>query len=144
MYLYSNNKDNDCDCDSDNDTDTDTDTDTDNDNDNDNDSDSENDNDNDIPEGEERRTTFVLDTAQDHENKLFLGWWWSVQHPLKARMQMDPTLLVNNTQHCWARHIASDCMEPQQCSQLLRIVWNRSNFWLNKSQYSYFSVIGEA
>ena len=26
-------------------------------------------------------------------------------------------------------------MEPQQCWHLLRIVWNRSNFWRNKSQH---------
>ena len=35
---------------------------------------------------------------------------------------MGPTLLVNNTQHCWAQHVASICMEPQQCWHLLRII----------------------
>ena len=26
------------------------------------------------------------------------------------------------TQHCWAQHVASDCMEPQQCWHLLALV----------------------
>ena len=37
-------------------------------------------------------------------------------------MQTDATLLANNTQHCWAQHIASVCMEPQQCWHLLALV----------------------
>ena len=37
-------------------------------------------------------------------------------------MQTDATLLANNTQHCWAQHVASVCMEPQQCWQLLALV----------------------
>ena len=37
-------------------------------------------------------------------------------------MQTDATLLANNTQHCWAQHVASDCMEPQQCWHLLHKV----------------------
>ena len=28
-------------------------------------------------------------------------------------MQTDATLLANNTQHCWAQHVASVCMESQ-------------------------------
>ena len=35
-------------------------------------------------------------------------------------MQTDATLLANNTQHCWAQHVASVCLEPQQCWHLLR------------------------
>ena len=42
---------------------------------------------------------------------------------------MDATLLANNTQHFWVQHVASVCMEPQQCWHLLRIVKNQSNFW---------------
>ena len=37
-------------------------------------------------------------------------------------MQTDPTLLVNITQHCWAQHVASVCMEPQQCWYFLALV----------------------
>ena len=37
-------------------------------------------------------------------------------------MQTDATLLANNTQHCWAQHVASVCMEPQQCWHLLALV----------------------
>ena len=40
---------------------------------------------------------------------------------LKA-LQTDSTLLANNTQHCWAQHVASLCMEPQQCWHLLALV----------------------
>ena len=36
--------------------------------------------------------------------------------------QTDATLLASNTQYCWAQHVASVCMEPQQCWYLLRIV----------------------
>ena len=36
-------------------------------------------------------------------------------------MQTDATLLANNTQHCWAQHVASVCMEPQQCWHLLAL-----------------------
>ena len=49
--------------------------------------------------------------------------------PCCGSMQTDATLLANNMQHCWAQHVASVCMEPQQCWHLLRKVWNRSNFW---------------
>ena len=64
--LYSNSNDND------NDSDNDSDNDNDNDSDNDNDNDSDSDNGN-TPDAEERQTIFVLDTAQDHEKKWFLG-----------------------------------------------------------------------
>ena len=37
-------------------------------------------------------------------------------------MQTDATLLANNTQHCWAQHVASVYMEPQQCLHLLALV----------------------
>ena len=37
-------------------------------------------------------------------------------------MQTDATLLANNTQHCWAQHVASVRMESQQCWQLLAVV----------------------
>ena len=37
-------------------------------------------------------------------------------------MQTDATLLANNTQHCRAKHVASVCMEPQQCWHLLALV----------------------
>ena len=30
--------------------------------------------------------------------------------------------LYKRTQHCWAQHVASVCMEPQQCSHLLALV----------------------
>ena len=35
------------------------------------------------------------------------------------RMQTAATLSANNTQHSWAQHVASVCMEPQQCWHLL-------------------------
>ena len=53
---------------------------------------------------------------------------------------MDATLLANNMQHCRAQHVASVCMEPQQCWHLLHIVWNQSNFWHNKPQHFHCSV----
>ena len=37
-------------------------------------------------------------------------------------MQTDATLLANNTQHYWAQHVSSVCMEPQQCWHLLVLV----------------------
>ena len=37
-------------------------------------------------------------------------------------MQTDATLLANNKQYCWAQHVASVCMEPQQCWHLLALV----------------------
>ena len=37
-------------------------------------------------------------------------------------MQTNTTLLANNTQHCWAKHAAFVCMEPQHCWYLLRTV----------------------
>ena len=37
-------------------------------------------------------------------------------------MQTDATLLANNKQHCWAQHVASVCIEPQQCWHLLALV----------------------
>ena len=37
-------------------------------------------------------------------------------------MQTDALLLTNNTQHYWAQHVASVCMEPQQCWHLLVLV----------------------
>ena len=37
-------------------------------------------------------------------------------------MQTDATLLANSTQHYWARHVSSVCMEPQQCWHLLVLV----------------------
>ena len=37
-------------------------------------------------------------------------------------MQTDATLLANNTQHFWAQHVASVCMEPQQCWHLLTLI----------------------
>ena len=55
-------------------------------------------------------------------------------------MQTDATLLANIKQHCRAQHVASVCMEPHQCWHLLRIVWNQSKFWRNKSQHFYCSV----
>ena len=36
-------------------------------------------------------------------------------------MQAHTTLLTNNMQHCWAQHVVSVCVEPQQCWYLLRI-----------------------
>ena len=51
-------------------------------------------------------------------------------------MQTGPTLLANNTQHCWAQQCC-DLLHPFAwnhnnvgfCWHLLRIVWNRSNFF---------------
>ena len=37
-------------------------------------------------------------------------------------MQTDTTLFANNKQHCWAQHVTSVCIEPQQCWHLLRII----------------------
>ena len=37
-------------------------------------------------------------------------------------MQTDATLLANNTQHRWAQHVASVCMESQQYWHLLALV----------------------
>ena len=37
-------------------------------------------------------------------------------------MQTDATLLANNTRQCWAQHVTSVCMEPQQCWHLLALV----------------------
>ena len=37
-------------------------------------------------------------------------------------MQTDAKLLVSNTQHCRAQHVASVCMEPQQRWHLLALV----------------------
>ena len=39
----------------------------------------------------------------------------------KRPVQTDATLLASNTQHCWAQHLASACMEPQ-CWHLLALV----------------------
>ena len=37
-------------------------------------------------------------------------------------MQTDALCSVaNNTQHCWVQHVASVCMEPQQCRHLLAL-----------------------
>ena len=37
-------------------------------------------------------------------------------------MKTDATLLANNTQHCWVKHVVSVWMEPQQCWHLLALV----------------------
>ena len=37
-------------------------------------------------------------------------------------MQTDTTLLANNTRNCWDQHVASICMEPQQCWHLLALI----------------------
>ena len=41
---------------------------------------------------------------------------------LRPIMQTEATLLANNTQHCWAQHVASVSMEPQQCWHLSALV----------------------
>ena len=51
------------------------------------------------------------------------------------------------TQHCWAQYVASVCMEPQQCWQLLPLVgYSLKPIKLRrkKSQDFYCSVTGEA
>ena len=37
-------------------------------------------------------------------------------------IQTDATMLTNNTQYCWAQHVESVCMEPQQCWHLFALV----------------------
>ena len=50
--------------------------------------------------------------------------------PLSRPVQTNATLLANNTQHCWAQHIASVSMEPRQCWHLLRMVATGQTFRL--------------
>ena len=38
---------------------------------------------------------------------------------------MNATMLASNTQHCWAQHVASICMEPQQCWHLFKFKLHR-------------------
>ena len=66
-------------------------------------------------------------------------------------LQTDPTLLANNTQHCWDQQCC-DLLRPFSwnhnnvgtCWHFLRTVWNRSNFWPNRSQHFDCSATGKA
>ena len=49
---------------------------------------------------------------------------------------MDATLLANNAQHCRAQHVASICMEPQQC-------WPRENVWTRALQSFFRNTVPE-
>ena len=74
---------------------------------------------------------------------------WPLPESLSP-MQTDTTLLANNTQHCWTQQCC-DLLRPfawnhnnvDTCWHSLCTVWNRSNFWQNKSQHFYCSVTGE-
>ena len=54
--------------------------------------------------------------------KVTSGSCHPTDHNVLRPVQMDATLLANNTQHCWAQHVASVCMEPQQYWHLLALV----------------------
>ena len=59
------------------------------------------------------RTDLTPTKNQRLPNKKLTSVWW----PLRP-MQTNPTLLANNSQHCWA----------QQCCDLLRLfAWNHNN-----------------
>ena len=56
-------------------------------------------------------------------------------------MQMDATLLANNSQHCWMLHVASSCTSCCIWLEVVAQAWNRSNFWANNSKHFLCSVI---
>ena len=72
-------------------------------------------------------------------------------------VQMDATLLANNSQDYWMLqggwmdgcctccvHLHTLLYVVVHCSELLRKVWNQSNLWVNNSQHFFCSVITEA